>query len=58
MKTLTPAQRTALHRKWAQDDQGLTYLQFRRTAQAGWGCVMVRWSGMWLGVEPDGYTHS
>jgi hypothetical protein len=21
-------------------------------------CIMVRWSGMWLGIELDGYTHS
>jgi hypothetical protein len=22
------------------------------------GCVMLPWCGMWLGIEPDGYTHS
>ena len=21
-------------------------------------CVMVPWAGMWLGIEPDGHTHS
>jgi hypothetical protein len=41
-----------------QNDQGLTYLEFRRTVSAGFDCVMVRWCGMWLGIEPDGYTHS
>jgi hypothetical protein len=55
---LTKQQRKALHRKWLQNDQGMTYPQFRRTVQSGWDCVMVRWSGMWLGIELDGYTHS
>ena len=32
--------------------------QFRATVQAGYDCVMVQWSGMWLGIELDGYTHS
>jgi len=22
------------------------------------GCVMLPWCGMWLGIEPDGHTHS
>lgn len=35
-----------------------TYREFRRTVAPGPGCVMVRWMGMWLGIEPDGYTHS
>ena len=37
-----------------------TYLQFRRTVRPAFGldCYMVEWSGMWLGIEPDGYTHS
>lgn len=56
--TINKAQRKALHRKWVQNDQGMTYLQFRRTVQAGWDCIMVQWSGMWLGIESDGYTHS
>lgn len=35
-----------------------TYRAFRRTVRHGYGCIMVRWAGMWLGIEPDGYTHS
>ena len=35
-----------------------SYRAFRRTVQPGPGCVMVRYAGMWLGIEPDGYTHS
>jgi len=40
------------------------YLAFRRTVQPGFACAgeqptaMVHWAGMWLGIEPDGYTHS
>ena len=36
----------------------LTYREFRAMAQPGFGCIMVPWCGMWLGIEPDGYTHS
>jgi len=55
---LNKDQAQSLLRKWQQNNQGLTYLQFRRTVQPGWDCVMVQWSGMWLGIEEDGYTHS
>lgn len=55
---LSAEQRKALHRKWMQDDQGVSYRQFRRTVATGWNCVMVPWCGMWLGIEQDGYTHS
>ena len=58
MSALNRAQLEALHRKWLQENQGLTYLQFRRTVSTVFGCVMVQWSGMWLGIEIDGYTHS
>lgn len=63
MKTLlitkiTKEQQIAIKRKYHQDNQGLTYLQFRRTVQRGYGCLMLHWCNMWLGIEPDGYTHS
>lgn len=35
-----------------------TYRAFRRTVLPGPGCVMVPFAGMWLGIEPDGHTHS
>ena len=38
--------------------KSMTYDEFRATVQTGSGCLMVRWQGMWLGVELDGYTHS
>jgi hypothetical protein len=34
---------------------------FRKTVHPGFdksGCVMVKWQGMWLGIEVDGYCHS
>jgi len=34
------------------------YKAFRRTVTVGPHCAMVQWSGMWLGIEHDGYTHS
>jgi hypothetical protein len=59
MATLTKEQEQSVKRKWIQDDQGMTYLQFRLTVIEGFDdCVMVAWCGMWLGIEPDGYTHS
>ena len=36
----------------------ISYRQFRRSAYVSFGCFMVKWCGMWLGIEPDGYTHS
>jgi len=55
---LTRAQREALLRVWRRDNQCLNYRDFRRTVLPGPGCAMVFWCGMWLGIEPDGYTHS
>jgi len=51
-------QQQAIYRKWSQNDQGMTYREFRRTVQQGFDCLMVPWSGMWLGIETDGHTHS
>ena len=58
LNKLNKAQQVALLRKWKQDNQGLSYLQFRRTVGFGYDCAMVQWCGMWLGIELDGYTHS
>jgi hypothetical protein len=37
-----------------------SYHAFRKTARMACAidCLMVPWCGMWLGIEPDGYTHS
>ena len=35
-----------------------SYLEFRRSVQSGWDCVMVEYCGMWIGIEKDGYSHT
>ena len=46
------------HRMTAQQYIAFTYRAFRKSVQPGPGCIMVQFAGMWLGIEPDGYTHS
>lgn len=59
MAYLTKAQQVALKAVYDRtSDKPGSYLEFRRTVQPGWNCVMVEWCGMWLGIETDGYTHS
>ena len=70
MVKTTRAQRVALKRVFDRrtiygvtmdgrvTDHPLTYRQFRRQVHPSVGCIMVKWAGMWLGIEPDGYTHS
>lgn len=60
---LTKQQRAAMKRVWLRaasgdKDKGISYRAFRRRAVCSFGCVMVPFAGMWLGIEPDGYTHS
>jgi len=57
---LTKEQQHAIKKIWLRDSQGKSYIQFRRGAipYFGGNCVMINWCGMWLGIEPDGYTHS
>jgi len=62
MKRATKAQLTALLRLYnrVSNKPAPTFLAFRRAAQ--WECcgdaLLVQWCGMWVGIEPDGYTHS
>jgi hypothetical protein len=63
MITLTKAQRKSVHKVWLRTcGPGylgtVPYREFRRGVQPGPGCVMVNFCSMWLGIEPDGYTHS
>lgn len=64
MVRLNRAQRVALKRVYDrtvhenQTCDTRSYRTFRRGVEHGPGCVMVRFAGMWLGIEPDGYTHS
>ena len=66
MTVLTRRQREAMYRVYSRPVDGTTrtglrgYRAFRRTvAYDGlMNCVMIHWCGMWLGIEPDGHTHS
>jgi delta-aminolevulinic acid dehydratase/porphobilinogen synthase len=58
----TKEQRKAMRRIYmrtvTESESTLTYRQWRRTVQQGYDCLMVKFAGMWLGIESDGYTHS
>jgi predicted NBD/HSP70 family sugar kinase len=58
MINTTRAQRTALKRIWMRGADERTYRELRRDVLVGHDCLMLRWAGMWLGIERDGYTHS
>ena len=60
MVALTKNQQQSLLRKWKQSDQGMSYRAFRRTVEPMFRdpAVVVKWCGMWLAIEPNGYTHS
>jgi hypothetical protein len=58
MVKLNKAQQQALLRVWNRNPQAETYLELRRRVQPGWDCVMIKFGSIWLGIEPDGYTHS
>jgi hypothetical protein len=58
MVFLTREQRKAVLRLYRRDPQGLTYRAFRRTVCSGLGWASVAWCGMYVGIEPDGYTHT
>lgn len=58
---LTKEQRKAVKRIYDRNDPctaKMTYREFRRTLGAGYDCVMIKWAGIWIGIEKDGYTHS
>ena len=62
-KPLTREQRLALFRLYNRvnwNAKPASYLAFRRTAYQDniMGCVVVPWANMWIGIEPNGYTHS
>ena len=64
---ITRAQRVALKRVFDRgpifDGLGwsMTYRDFRRTVRPyllSDPVILVPWRGMWIGIEPDGYTHT
>lgn len=58
VKTTKP-QRRAIFKKFCQSPDGAaTYREFRKRVKEASDCLMLQWHGMWLGIEPDGFTHS
>jgi len=58
---LTKPQSKSLLRKWQQDDQGLSFLGFRKLVQSTSfmeDAIVVKWCNMFLAIEISGYTHS
>lgn len=61
MVKVTKGQRSALARIYNRSPLGISFLAFRRTVQGTFGmdgAVVVRWQGMWLCIEADGYCHT
>ena len=65
--TLNKAQQQALFRVFCRDNPSAAtnfpmwsraYRCFRRKVTIGRDYAMVKWAGMYLGIELDGYTHS
>jgi len=62
--TLTEAQRWSLFRVYNRDDTkerqlGMNYIDWLAHCVTNYcGYVGVQWCDMFLGIEPDGYTHS
>ena len=57
MIPITKDQRRAIHLKWQQASQGLSYRAFRKLAvpvAAADGAIALPWCGMWLCIEADG----
>jgi hypothetical protein len=58
---LTRPQREALKRVWQRHMSHVSYLTMRRRhvhPELYGNAIMVETPTMWLGIEPDGYTHS
>ena len=68
MIILTKPQRTELYRIWLQTQephvprsQRPSYRYFRKLVRleiCGNGTIMIPFAGMWLGIEPNGHSHS
>ena len=57
---LTKQQSRALFAVYLRTTMDQSYRQFRRGVEPeiGGTAVMIQWSGILLGIERDGYTHS
>jgi hypothetical protein len=58
---MSVAQVIALHNKWQETNQTLSFREFMLGVKPTFGmdnAVTVPWCGMWLCVERDGYVHT
>ena len=52
-------QMISLERKWLQSNDGLTWKQFQDSVMPSIdSSIVVRWCGMYLQIETDGYCHT
>jgi len=60
MKTLTKQQQISLKQLYDSNNSGFaSYRAFRRTVKQYFGGYAgVVWSGIFIGIEKDGYRHS
>lgn len=56
---ITHEQLATLFNRWKRNDNGMTWLEFARSAfLTGDNTLFVSWCGMVVGIEPDGYGHT
>jgi hypothetical protein len=58
---MTNNQLDAIARKWEQADEGQSFTEFASSVEPTFGCdgaIAVRWCGMWICIETDGYCHT
>jgi len=60
MRTITTEQKKSLFKKWTKNNYGMSYRQFRATAEheCFGDALMIKCGNIWIGIETDGYTHS
>ena len=61
MTPTTRQQRLKLWKLWTHTAQHNTYRDFRETVEPvmfSEGAICVRWCGMFVCIEPDGYSHT
>jgi hypothetical protein len=59
---ITKAQAQAIAKLYSRiENPEFSYIQFRRTVQGTFGmdhAIVIRFCGMWIAIETDGYCHS
>ena len=59
MIEMTEEQRVSVKRVYERSPDGSKTLDaFEARLEPFGECLMIEWCGMWLGIEPDGHTHT